>query len=132
MSCAHNPINTEKLTLTAVADVVPPPVGCGTLFIGTPVTFRVVSGPRALKGKNIQAIIPCLDFYKDFYVVGRTYELQLTRQNVYKIEIQMLQTGAVGNTPDHISDPLYFYLRSATDLETGQTNTWDTSTRRGY
>ncbi len=125
--CAHSPVESEALTLTGVAEVVPKPVGCGHLFIGTPVTFRVVSGPRSLRGKRIRAAVACLNFYPDFYVVGRSYELQLTRQNVYKIEIQLTwQDGyTFENAPDHLAEPLSFYLKAATNLETGKTNAFD-------
>jgi hypothetical protein len=111
-ACAHSPAQRESLTVTAVAEVVPRPVGCGILFVGTPVTFRVVAGPRDLKGKRLDAVVACLDFYPHFYVAGQSYELQLSTQNVYKIEIW----------PKQAPGSLSFFLKSATDLNTGKTN----------
>ncbi len=86
-------------------------------------TFRVVSGPSPLKGELIQAVVPCLDFYPEFYAAGVTYQLQLTQKNLYKIEVW----------PDLLTAPNEFFLKSATNLATGDKNTWaDPVTRRGY
>ena len=112
--CATSPTVSESTSVTAVAQIVPKPVGCGVIFVGTPVKFRVVSGPRPLKGELIEAVVPCLDFYPAFYAVGRTYQLQLTQKNLYKIEVW----------PDLLTAPNEFFLKSATNLETGDTNTW--------
>jgi hypothetical protein len=121
--CAYTPTVSESTSITAVAEVVPTPVGCGVIFVGTPITFRVVSGPRLLKGQLIEAVVPCLDFYPEFYAVGDTYQLQLTQKNLYKIEVW----------PDQLTAPNEFFLKSATNLETGMKNTWaDAATRRGY
>ena len=120
--CAHVRATGESFTAKAVAEVIPSPVGCGVIFVGTPVTYRVVSGPSALKGKRIEAVVPCLDFYREFYVVGHTYNLQLVRNNLYEIEVW----------PDRLDAPFQFFQQSATDLETDKTNTWDATTRRGY
>ena len=111
--CAGDPLRVREVTVTAVADVVPSPPGCGYLFIGTPITFRVLSGPPSLEGKRIDAVVACLDFYKHFYLAGRTYRIELTRKNVYEIE---------GDWPSQFEEPLAFYLRTATDLSTGKTS----------
>ena len=121
--CTTNPTNRESIEITAIAEVVPTPVGCGVIFVGTPVTFRVVSGLQTLKGELIKAVVPCLDFYPAFYAVGGTYRLQLAQKNLYGSEVW----------PDRLTAPDEFFLKSATNLETGETNTWaDSATRRGY
>ena len=121
--CTTNPTIGESIDITAIAEVVPTPVGCGVICVGTPVTFRVVSGPQTLKGELIEAVVPCLDFYPAFYAVGGTYRLQLAQRNLYGIEVW----------PDQLTAPDEFFLKSATNLETGETNTWaDSATRRGY
>lgn len=120
--CANTPTAGESTSITAVAVVVPTPVGCGVIFVGTPVTFRVASGPQQLKGQLVEAVVPCLDFYPTFYAAGVTYELQLTRKNLYRIEIW----------PDELTAPNEFFLKSAINLGTGDRNTWaDPATRRG-
>jgi hypothetical protein len=122
-ACAHAPSANEEMEVTAVAEVVPTMPGCGTIFFGTPVTFRVVSGPRTLKGQRVEAVVPCLELYPEFYVVGRSYDLQLTTHNVYEIEVWPKQSTA----------QTQLFLKAATDLDTGKSNSWaDMTTRRGY
>ena len=99
--------------VTAVADVVPHPVGCGFLFLGTPVEFRVARGPKALPYRRISAVVPCLDFFGGYFAVGESYTLKLTRDNVHRI-----------GTPDHLTEPSHFYLIEAMRRGDGEKLTW--------
>jgi hypothetical protein len=76
--------------------------GCGYFVFGSPATFRVTSGPGELIGSRIQVLVWCADFYPDLYVVGGSYDLRLSRENVHKVEM-----------PNALPDPSWFYLVEA-------------------
>ena len=88
--------------------------GCGILLVGSPVEYRVVSGPEALRGKVVHVLVACIEMPllagdARSFEVGATHELVLTRHNVRRIELPAL--------PD---DATRFYLRRATVRAAGK------------
>ena len=111
--CATTPIAAEQLTVTARLESITASPGCGIIFFGSPLTFQVTSGPRGITRERVIAMVPCIEAYEDFYVVGHSYQLRLTRNNIFKIGI-----------PDRLPNDLSFYLIDATDKETGEKAKW--------
>jgi len=110
--CAHRPLRGE-FTVTAVVESIPKTPGCGVIFFATPIKVRVVEGPSGVRGKHVFAYVACLDFYPDYYVVGRSYQLSLTTDNVHHADL-----------PDHLTEPLSFYVKDATRLDPGRQMIW--------
>lgn len=111
--CATAPITAEPLTVTARLESIDASPGCGIIFFGSPLTFQVTSGPKGIARERVIAMVPCIEAYEDFYVVGHSYQLRLTRNNIFQIEL-----------PDRLPNDLSFYLIDAIDKETGEKATW--------
>jgi hypothetical protein len=87
--------------------------GCGVFSVGSPATYKVMAGPMDLVGKEIKALVYCIELprgdssstYGDLqtYEIGATHFLAVTKRNVYSIE--MPNPLPPGNE--------WFYLRAA-------------------
>jgi len=80
--------------------------GCGVVFFGSPVIYRVISGDSGWVGKQVTVVVPCLEMAQmsgtiPRFSVGDRQDLVLTKTNVHKIE-----------SPSAIPAQ-WFYLRSA-------------------
>jgi len=86
---------------------------CGVFSVGSPATYMVLAGPVDLVGKEIKALVYCIEFPRgnsssiygdlDTYEIGATHFLALTKRNVYSIEMpNPLPLGSE-----------WFYLRAA-------------------
>lgn len=111
--CATIPAAPDPMTVTATLESIDASPGCGIILFGSPLTFQVTSGPRGIRHERITAMVPCIEFYENFYLVGHSYQLRLTRDNIRKIEL-----------PDRLANGLSFYLIDATNIETGEKTTW--------
>lgn len=84
--------------------------GCGVILAGSLVTYQVVSGDRALVGKQVMAVVACIEIPQmsgkvSHFTAGDVQDLVLTKRNIYKIEV-----------PSPIS-PHWFYLSSASAVD---------------
>jgi hypothetical protein len=86
---------------------------CGVFSVGSPATYKVITGPVELVGMKIKALVYCIELprgdssstYGDLevYEIGATHFLALTKRNVYSIE--MPNPLPPGNE--------WFYMRAA-------------------
>jgi hypothetical protein len=103
----------DPISLTAIVQSVPKPVGCGILFVGTPVEFRVLKANEPVPAKRISAVVPCLDFFPGYFVVEKSYRLRLSVENIHRIEI-----------PNQLAKTSISYLVDAQRLDDGKRLTW--------
>jgi hypothetical protein len=100
---AASPALASNIHVTAKFLSIERAPGCGIVVFGSPATFRVTSGPKELLGTPVRVLVCCADFYPDKFSAGASYELQLARKNVHKIEM-----------PNELPDSSWFYLVDAT------------------
>jgi len=78
--------------------------GCGYIWFGSPVTYEIISGPNTMEGKQVTALVSCIEFELDKYDIGQVHRLSLTKRRIYKFEIP--------SSPP----PDWYYLRSASEV----------------
>jgi len=111
--CAWTADAASEVLLTGRLVALESQPHCGVLSIGSPATYQVLDGPVELVGKEVKALVYCIELqrgdsstmYGDLkaYEIGATHFLALTKRNVYSIEVpNPLPTGNE-----------WFYLRAA-------------------
>ena len=98
-------IAEEDIKVTGKVVTVEPGPSCGYFLVGSPVTYSITSGPSNLVGKQIVALVACIELSDGIsrmsYVVGDTHDLVITKRNINKVEM-----------PSSLPDG-WFYLASA-------------------
>ncbi len=63
---------------------------CGVIWFGSPVTYEIMSGPKTMVGKQVTALVSCIEFELDSnahkYDVGQVHRLSLTKRRIKEIE----------------------------------------------
>lgn len=110
---AAPPEPDELLVVATLVSVAPERAGCGVFFIGTTATYRVAEESLALRGQQIDVVVPCIEMPRakfnpkagdlEAFVPGQTHHLAITTQ-----------------IPDHLTtfdksprDRARFYLKAA-------------------
>jgi len=99
--------------------------GCGGISTGTPAIYRVIDGPRELRGTTINVVIACIEMpliegdLRQF-VIGTRHYLIISRKNVFRLDM-----------PSSLPDKAWFYLKAASMQELRPNNSFKPSPLRG-
>lgn len=89
--------------------------GCGTVFFGSRVVYRLDMAPRSLRGKEAGAIVPCIEMPLiegdvRTFSPGDRHRLLLVKRKPYQIEVP-------SELPADTSKRSWYYLKRADKID---------------
>lgn len=84
--------DSEDVRVTATVVSVEAAPGCGNVFFGSPVVYRVDKESGSLHEKEVVAIVPCIEMpliegNVRIFSIGDRHRLLLTKRKPYKVEV---------------------------------------------
>ena len=107
--------DSEEVRVTATVVSVEAAPGCGNIFFGSPVVYRVDMESPPLHEKEVGVIVPCIEMPMiegnvRTFSVGDRHRLLLTKRKPYEIEVPSELPADTGTTS-------WYYLKRADTVD---------------